>query len=148
MSRGSNNSHQRGLPALRHPVRPLRRLHPRQYARDVADFGLPLGIRFDHEMNGFWYPWAEQANGNEPGEYVADVAARARPLRGRGREQRHLDLGAEHDPVPAGPASEAQLYPGDDYVDWVGLSGYYRKVIPGKAASFTNTYGKSLDSAA
>ena len=28
-------------------------------------------IRFAHEMNGTWYPWAEGVNGNGPGDYVA-----------------------------------------------------------------------------
>ncbi|MGE5765396.1 MAG: hypothetical protein ACM3ZF_16470, partial [Mycobacterium leprae] len=43
----------------------------RRYARAVAAFQLPVGLRFDHEMNGIWYPWAEQVNGNKPGEYIA-----------------------------------------------------------------------------
>jgi beta-mannanase len=37
------------------------------------------------------------------------------------------------------------LYPGSDYVDWLGLGGYYRKPIPGKPATFDNTFGESLD---
>lgn len=115
----------------------------RQYADAVKALGLPIGLRFDHEMNGFWYPWAEQVNGNQPGEYIA--------------AWRHV-----HDIFAAEGATNViwiwspnvvefpqaqpldQLYPGDDYVDWVGLVGYYRKPISGKEASFDNTYAKSL----
>ncbi|GAA4288134.1 glycoside hydrolase family 26 protein [Georgenia daeguensis] len=115
----------------------------RRYAADVAEFGLPVGIRMMHEMNGHWYPWSEQTNGNKPGEYVA--------------AWRHVhdiftDAGAENvlwfwspntiEFPQAQPLEE--LYPGDEYVDVVGLSGYYRKVIEGKEASFENTYGRSV----
>ena len=47
-----------------------------QYAKDIVATGLPLAIRFDHEMNGVWYPWSETTgsgapiNGNNPGDYV------------------------------------------------------------------------------
>jgi mannan endo-1,4-beta-mannosidase len=36
------------------------------WAAAARTLGLPIGLRFDHEMNGFWYPWSEQANGNSP----------------------------------------------------------------------------------
>ncbi|WP_372594585.1 glycoside hydrolase, partial [Actinotalea sp.] len=48
-----------------------------QYAEDIAELGLPLGIRLDQEMNSSWYPWAERntkgesLNGNRPGDFVA-----------------------------------------------------------------------------
>ncbi len=115
----------------------------RQWARELREVNLPVAIRFAHEMNGFWYPWSEQTNGNKPGEFVA--------------AWRHVhDLFAEEGALNAiwlwtpnvtgFPQAQPldQLYPGDDYVDWVGLSGYYRKVNPGYEASFTNTYGKTL----
>jgi mannan endo-1,4-beta-mannosidase len=38
----------------------------------------------------------------------------------------------------------SELYPGGDYVDWVGLGGYYHKPIPHKPATFDNTFGESL----
>jgi len=93
------------------------------WARGVHRLGYPIGIRFAHEMNGNWYPWAEQVNGNHPGDYV--------------RAWRHV-----HDLFRAAGATNviwiwspnitfpgalpmSPLYPGDDYVDWVGLSGYY-----------------------
>jgi hypothetical protein len=37
----------------------------------------------------------------------------------------------------------AGLYPGSDYIDWLGLGGYYRKPISGKPATFDNTFGES-----
>src|SRR5436190_3670193 len=43
----------------------------RAFATKARDWGHPFFLRFDWEMNGNWFPWGEQANGNSPGEYVA-----------------------------------------------------------------------------
>jgi beta-mannanase len=34
------------------------------------------------------------------------------------------------------------FYPGDNYVDWIGLSGYYRRIT--EAPTFDTTYGPTL----
>jgi hypothetical protein len=95
----------------------------RSWADGIAELGYPVGIRFAHEMNGFWYPWCESANGNRPGDYV--------------KAYRHVhdiftEAGAENvtwiwSPNVTYPGAQPlkRLYPGDKYVDWVGLSGYY-----------------------
>jgi beta-mannanase len=79
-------------------------------------------LRFGHEMNGTWYPWAEGVNGNGPGDYAA--------------AWRHV-----HDVVAAAGAANITwvwnpnvpyfgstpldgLYPGPAYVDAVALDGY------------------------
>lgn len=95
-----------------------------KFAQAAAAEKWPLALRFAHEMNGNWYPWCENVNGNAPGSYVAawkhvhDIFTQAGAtnviwvwgpniLRGA---QSKLDLD--------------ELYPGDDYVDWIGLSAY------------------------
>ncbi len=94
----------------------------RRWADALRSWGRPVLLRFGHEMNGSWYPWAEGINGNVPGEYTATW--------------RHI-----HDIFTAAGASNvswvwspnisytgstpmAQLYPGDAYVDWLALDGY------------------------
>lgn len=93
------------------------------WAEGVKALAYQVPIRFAHEMNGFWYPWCEQANGNRPGDYVAayrhvhDVFTRAGATNARWVWSPNVSyLGAE--PLH-------RLYPGDDYVDWAGVSGYY-----------------------
>ncbi|MFC4397785.1 glycosyl hydrolase [Arthrobacter sedimenti] len=93
-----------------------------QWGQSLAAWGKPVMLRFAHEMNGNWYPWAEGVNGNQSGEYVA--------------AWRHV-----HDVVAATGASNVQwvwspnvpywgstdlagLYPGAGYVDVVALDGY------------------------
>lgn len=94
----------------------------RQWGQALANWGHPVMLRFGHEMNGNWYPWSEQLNGNGPGDYVA--------------AWRHV-----HDVVASTGASNVTwvwnpnvpywgstpldaLYPGAAYVDAVALDGY------------------------
>ncbi len=94
----------------------------RQWAADAKRWGHPFFLRFNHEMNGWWYAWSEQANGNQPGDYVRawrhvhDLFAQVGatnvtwvwcPIVDNGRTT----------PLPA-------LYPGEGYVDWVAMDGY------------------------
>lgn len=93
-----------------------------QWGQSLAAWGKPVMLRFAHEMNGNWYPWAEGVNGNQAGDYVA--------------AWRHV-----HDVVAATGAANVQwvwspnvpywgstdlagLYPGPGYADIVALDGY------------------------
>jgi hypothetical protein len=91
-----------------------------KWAQDAKAWGKPLFLRFDHEMNGNWYPWSEQTNGNAPGEYAA--------------MWRHVhdiftNVGARNvywvfSPNVIDTYPLTDLYPGDNYVDWVAMDGY------------------------
>lgn len=94
----------------------------REYALGIKSLDYSVAVRFAHEMNGFWYPWGSDVNGNQSGDYI--------------KAWKHVReifsaLGVTnviwvwspnviYDNTPLAP-----LYPGDDLVDWVGLSGYY-----------------------
>lgn len=128
----------------------------RDYARDIAATGLPLAIRLDHEMNGTWYPWSERTgsgvpiNGNGPGDYVAmwrhvhDIFAQ------EGANDYVIWVWAPNriDRLPSAlrtPEHLAALYPGDEYVDWVGMTGYLRPPYAASPAfSFDETFGATL----
>ncbi len=93
-----------------------------RWARQVRAFGQPVAIRFGHEMNGTWYPWAAGVNGNSAADYVAayrhvhdlfDAAGATR-----------VTWVWNPNVTGGGAASLAPLYPGDAYVDQVGLDGY------------------------
>ncbi|ADL47163.1 glycoside hydrolase family 26 protein [Micromonospora aurantiaca (nom. illeg.)] len=105
----------------------------RSWADGVRSLGYPVAIRFAHEMNGDWYPWCERANGNRPGDYVRawrhvhDVFAEA----GATNVTWVWSPNARWDKTTAGLTG---LYAGDEYVDWVGVTGYYG------SGAFTKTY--------
>ncbi len=114
-----------------------------EWARGAAAFGSPMAIRFAHEMNGDWYPWAESVNGNSPGEYVKVW---------RYVHDRFTAAGADNVLWVWSPNREyetsqalAELYPGDEYVDWVGVVGYYGAAgTQLSAPSFDDVFGQTL----
>jgi len=130
-----------------------------RYAGAIIRTNLPVAIRFDHEMNGNWYdwsagyPWNQSNTPGEPNLYV--------------RAWRHVwsvfdKVGANQDVVwtwtpgrvdGLNPncsignclyqTSLADDYPGDKYVDWIGMSGYAWKP-PATNWSYSQIYGKTL----
>ncbi|MET0789516.1 MAG: glycosyl hydrolase [Cellulomonas sp.] len=129
-----------------------------QYAKDVVSLGLPMAIRLDHEMNGSWYPWGERQwggnslNGNGKGDFVRMWRHVHDIFEAEGANQYVIWVWAPNivNALPDWAKNSAwymrSLYPGDDYVDWVGLSGYYRSPFKSdQTPTFSYTYDKSLD---
>jgi hypothetical protein len=114
--------------------------------KSYADRGVPSFVRFAHEMNGSWYAWGEQ-----PAAYVdafrrlAAAVHAATPFAamlwapnyGAG----YPFSGGRYEAKPGAPGFDtldtnhdgtlseaddpyAPYYPGDDAVDWVGMSLY------------------------
>lgn len=99
------------------------------YLRRIAEAaradGVPVGLDFDHEFNGAWYPWG--AGGSQhatPGQFVA--------------AWRHMHdvftaAGADNviwtwSPNVVNPLPDVRLaayWPGAAYVDWAGMVGYW-----------------------
>jgi beta-mannanase len=114
----------------------------REFATKAKAWGHPFLLRFNWEMNGNWFPWAEGVNGNQPGQYVA--------------AWRHVHdiftaVGATNVSWVWCPnvewngtlANIASTYPGDEYVDWTGLDGYNwgtNPAHPGRWETFRQLY--------
>ena len=92
------------------------------WAKQVKAYGKPVVLRFAHEMNGNWYPWSAQTNGNTAGDYVAAW----RQVRSMFSRQGVTNVTWSWSPnVPyTGSTPLSSLYPGDAYVDEVALDGY------------------------
>lgn len=99
-----------------------------QFAQAAAAYHYPFVLRFLHEMDGTWYPWGYSVNGNtNPADYVAawthivDIFRKANATNVEfvwGPSAVGSDLIGRYGSVLK------QLYPGDNYVDWVALDGY------------------------
>jgi hypothetical protein len=94
----------------------------RQWGSDLARWGNPVYLRFGHEMNGDWYPWAEGVNGNAPGSFVAAYRHVHDVVQSTGA----TNISWVWNPnVPYwGSTSLHGLYPGAGYADLVALDGY------------------------
>jgi hypothetical protein len=106
--------------------------------------GLPVIVRFAHEMNGTWYAWGQQPEAYVAAFRRAAAAVRAAPS----SEILWSPNEGSYYPFPSGepPATArefelldtdgdgrltqsddpyAPYFPGDEHVDWVGLSVYH-----------------------
>jgi beta-mannanase len=94
----------------------------RAWAKAARASGGPIMLRFAHEMNGNWYPWAAGVNGNTAGDYVR-AWKRVRAIFARERATNVQLVWSPNVEYP-GSTPLQQLYPGDADVDWVGMDGY------------------------
>jgi Glycosyl hydrolase family 26 len=94
----------------------------RRFARSARAWGRPLFLRFAAEMNGDWLPWSEGVNGNRQGQYV-------KAWRHVHRIFTRVDASNvawvwSPNAIYTGSTPLPRLYPGDAYVDWLGVDGY------------------------
>lgn len=94
----------------------------RQWATACATWGKSLVLRPMHEMNGTWYPWSEACNGNQTGQYVQAWRHIVDVFRAAGGTNA-LWCWCPNKLYP-GSIPLAGLYPGDAYVDWIGIDAY------------------------
>lgn len=108
--------------------------------------GVPVLVRFAHEMNGAWYPWGQDPTAYIPKfRLIADAVHQASrssilwspneggayPYQGgRYQAQPGTEAMSQLDTNHDGQLTEADdpyapYWPGDGYVDWVGLSVYH-----------------------
>jgi beta-mannanase len=95
----------------------------RRFAEEVRDWGHPFFLRFDWEMNGFWFPWNEGVNGNKKGEFVEAWRHVHRIFTSVGANNvnwvwcPNVDFTRKLVPLK-------DVYPGNRYVDWTCLDGF------------------------
>jgi beta-mannanase len=89
----------------------------RTSARQAASFGKPILLRFAHEMNGKWYPWGLGVNGNTASDYIAAWRHVVRVF----RDEKATNVKFVWAP---NVGTFTSLWPGDEYVEYLGLDGY------------------------
>ncbi|KAI5820278.1 glycoside hydrolase superfamily [Pyronema omphalodes] len=119
-------------------------------AREINNAGVGLFVRFAHEMNGDWYPW-----GANPKQFTAAFSKISKaikaatkntlmvwapntgvgyPFRGAGKyfpsadSEQYKQMDTNQDgALDANDDPFTPYYPGDDVVDWVGISLYSKR---------------------
>jgi len=81
-------------------------------------------IRLAHEMNGNWYPWSASYGNNSPTDYINMWRRVVNKFRAKGIDSNHIQWMWTVNNYDIGDFPAEQYYPGDDYVDWIGISGY------------------------
>jgi hypothetical protein len=95
-----------------------------EMAETLRDFGGPVFLSINHEMNGTWYPFSQAYPGS--GVTAQDYVTAWRRIVDIFRKKGADNVAFVWSPnVPdVGPVGFTSYYPGDDYVDWVGASFY------------------------
>ncbi len=95
------------------------------WADAARSFGGEVWLRFGHEMNGNWYPWALAAQGGDPKPYVRAYQRIHDRFRKAGASNVRWVWCFNAESVPVASWNDSKrAYPGDDYVDAVGMDGY------------------------
>jgi mannan endo-1,4-beta-mannosidase len=110
-----------------------------KWAQAAKAWGHPFFIRFDHEMNGWWYPWSEQRDGNHAGDYVKAWRHVVNIFRSVGATNATWVWCVNIASDVTTPLSE--LYPGDSYVDWTAMDGYNKATNASSWLSFDQIFG-------
>src|SRR5689334_7766971 len=108
----------------------------RSFADSVRKFGRPVVIGFGHEMNAYWYTWGY---GHLPAATFVAAWRHIVTL------FRHHDTSnvtwlwtLQADESGTGPI--ASWWPGEKYVTWVGIDGYYYR----PSETFFSIFGKTI----
>ncbi|RVU83540.1 hypothetical protein EOL70_16005 [Leucothrix sargassi] len=81
-------------------------------------------LRFAHEMNGNWYYWSALSGLNTPDDFITMWRRVWSIFEAQGIERDHLQWIWAVSASDHGDFTAEQYYPGDKYVDWVGIDGF------------------------
>jgi Glycosyl hydrolase family 26 len=117
----------------------------RASAQAAAAWGHPIFLRFAHEMNGAWYPWGRGVHDgtrNRPRDYKAAW----RHLVGIFRAYGATNVKWVWAPNQnfSGRFPFRQYYPGDRWVDWVGIDGFNWSTSP-RWQTFSELFASSYN---
>lgn len=93
------------------------------WANAVKSWGKPIFLRPMHEMNGNWYPWAINHNNNTYDSFITAWKYIVDKFNSVGAHNVTWVWCPNHSNDPESN-DMVQCYPGDEYVDWIGMDGY------------------------
>jgi mannan endo-1,4-beta-mannosidase len=111
----------------------------RSYASAVKAFGAQVILSFGHEMNGYWYPWGYTHT--SPAVFVAAWQHIVTVFRKQGATNVIWLWTVNIIGVPNRIPEPSPWWPGNSYVNWVGIDGYYWH----SATEFASLFAPTID---
>lgn len=94
-------------------------------AKNLAAYGKPMLLRWAWEMNGDWFEWDGTHNGKDPAGYAKAFRRIHKIFRDNGADNVAFVWSPNWNSGPDVAWNQMErYYPGDAYVDWVGVSAY------------------------
>lgn len=98
-------------------------------AQTIKALNVPIVFSFGHEMNGNWYTWGTKKT--RPADFV-EAWRRIHAIFATVGANDVIWLWDANVTYPVPDIPLKPLYPGDTYVDWIGLTGYYNAAAGGR----------------
>ncbi len=129
----------------------------KRWAQDAKGSNIPLMVEFGTEVNADWFPWNGKYNGNAEKTSYGDPSLPDGPERFRDAYRHIIDIFRKegvknvtwvyHVNSFSKPDKSwnnmSSYYPGDDYIDWIGVS-VYGPTAPGEEwRTFTDVLNSS-----
>ncbi len=99
-----------------------------RFAQQAARYRHDILVRWGHEMNQYAYGWSGYCNGaneNVAQKYIQAYRHIVDIFRRHNANNIHWVWSPNYQSWPAEPWNAIEnYYPGDDYVDWIGVSGF------------------------
>ena len=111
-----------------------------EFATEVRRLQVPIAISFGHEMNGDWYPWGTKTT--TPSQFVRAWQLIHNIFQNQVGATNAIWVWDPNVINPVPKVALAPYYPGDQYVDWVGVTGYYATYGP---HTFDTLFGPTMD---
>ena len=109
------------------------------YASEVKAFGAQVILSFGHEMNGDWYSWGYTHT--SPAVFVAAWRHIVTVFRSQGTKNVTWLWTVNIIGMPNRIPEPSSWWPGNSYVNWVGIDGYYWNSTIEFASLFGPTIG-------
>ena len=130
-----------------------------RWARDAGKTGVPIMVEFGTEVNGDWFPWCGIYNGGGETSGYGDSTLADGPERFVDAYKHVIDLFAKESVsnvtwafhVNSGSAPDeswntySAYYPGDEYIDWIGVSIYGMQNSDEDWLSFNEVFDNSYN---
>jgi Glycosyl hydrolase family 26 len=133
------------------------------WAQAARAWGHPFFLRFDHEMNGWWYAWGNGqtspggpvVNGNQVGDYVPMYRHVHDIFVQEGVTNVTWVWSINHEAINSQYPPLSAIYPGDAYVDWTSIDAFnmyagtwltFNAMLTGQGTTWmSNTYQSLLN---
>jgi len=118
----------------------------RNYARTIRDFGHPVLFRFGNEMNGDWCPYSGYNTSKDPLIYKAAYRYIYEIFSQEGVDNAIWVWNPNGEDLPDFRWNDALMYyPGDQYVDVVGLTAYNTGTYYAQAGEVWSSFSQLYD---
>jgi len=100
-------------------------VYMKNWAKDAKKYGKTVFVRWGHEFNIKKYPWGVPSNDSDPQKYIKAVRHVGDIFKKEKADNVKWIWCFNNYPEPDAVWNEYEkAYPGDDYVDWIGIDGY------------------------